>query len=80
MTQETARLLQQALQLPENERADLAGHLLDSLEDDLSPVDEAAWNAELQRRLDEIDNGEVRPIPWAEAQRMILDTDDPSKP
>jgi putative addiction module component (TIGR02574 family) len=59
----------------------LADRLLDGLEDDLAPVDEAAWNAELHRRVDEINKGEVLPIPWPEARRMILDdTDDPSKP
>jgi putative addiction module component (TIGR02574 family) len=79
MTQDTVRLLEQALQLPENERADLAAHLLESLPDD-APDSDIEWNVELKNRLDEIDQGKVQPVPWSEVHaRLLNDIDDASK-
>ena len=71
----TADLLPQLLCLPEKERAHLAHELLKSLHDDPddqgepqgSPEEiEAAWDAELQRRSEELDSGTVKAIPWSE--------------
>jgi putative addiction module component (TIGR02574 family) len=57
-------LLDQALQLGEEERGELAARLLRSLEpdegDDLSPSEwEAAWAAEIDRRVREIREGSM---------------------
>jgi hypothetical protein len=38
-------------------------------------VDETAeedWNAEIQRRLRQLDTGRLQTIPWPEARRQIL--------
>jgi putative addiction module component (TIGR02574 family) len=79
MTQNAAQLLEQALQLPEDERADLAAHLLESLPDD-APDKDVDWNVELKNRLDEIDQGKVQPVPWSEVHaRLLTDIDDASK-
>ena len=74
MNATTHKLLQDALQLPENERAQLADSILESLDKEVDEDAQTAWEEEIRRRLAEIDSGAVRMIPWAEARRMILDT------
>ena len=51
MTQETHDLLQKALALPENERAELAGNLLSSLDTTVDHDVDTAWQQEVARRL-----------------------------
>jgi putative addiction module component (TIGR02574 family) len=64
-------LLKEALKLPPEARAALAGCLLDSLEQGVDEDAEAAWQAEIERRLEELDSGKVKPISWLEARRRI---------
>ena len=71
MTSKGKKLLDEALRLPPTEREDLAGQLFDSLEAD-DPDAEVAWQAEIERRISELDQGTVTPIPWAEARRTIF--------
>lgn len=72
MSTNPTKLLEEALKLPTEARAALAGSLLDSLDDTIDPNAEADWDIEIARRLKEVDSGKVRPIPWAEARRAIL--------
>jgi putative addiction module component (TIGR02574 family) len=72
MSPEVSELLKKALALPPEARAALAGSLLESLDDE--PADEgveAAWSEEIKRRIEELDSGKVKPIPWEEARRQI---------
>ena len=65
--------LQQAVQLPERDRATLAGLLIETLDPVSEPDVEAAWSEEIERRLAEIDAGTVELIPWEErVQNRIL--------
>ncbi len=48
-----------AVSLPEEERAALAGLLLESLDTEVDPEVEEAWSVEIRRRIDEIDTGKV---------------------
>ena len=64
-------LLKQALKLPPEVRAALAGSLLDSLDQEVDDNAEAAWQAEIDRRVRELDSGTEKPIPWSEARRKI---------
>ena len=73
MNPDTTKLLEDALKLPPEARAALAGSLLDSLDDSLDEDSEAAWETEISRRLQELDDSKTRPIPWAEARRRISD-------
>jgi putative addiction module component (TIGR02574 family) len=66
------RVLAEALSLPTAARAALAAELIASLDEQVDPDAETAWSAEIRRRLDEIDSGAVRPIPWSDARRRIL--------
>jgi putative addiction module component (TIGR02574 family) len=75
MTTKTKKLLDEALQLPPAEREALAGRLFDSLEPD-DPDAETAWQAEIERRIAELDQGIAKPIPWAEARQMIFESMD----
>lgn len=72
MNQETARLFQDALKLPPEVRAALAGTLIESLDDPVDEDAEAAWAAEIARRLADLDGGKVKPVPWPEARKSIL--------
>jgi putative addiction module component (TIGR02574 family) len=55
-------------------RAALAARLLESLDSEIDEDAEEAWDAEIARRLDEIDSGRVKMIPWSEARRQIMET------
>jgi len=72
VTQEADELLEKVLALPAEDRAALAGLLLDSLDDTVDSSVEEAWNEEITRRLAEIDSGKVKPIPWEEVRRRTL--------
>jgi putative addiction module component (TIGR02574 family) len=53
-----------ALTLPESDRVDLIGALLDSLDQEAEAGVEAAWLAEIDRRARELESGAVKGIPW----------------
>ncbi len=72
MTQEAAELLKKALSLPVSERADLAGSLIESLDDTQDESVEAAWDEEVARRMADIDSGGVKPVSVEEARRRLL--------
>ena len=71
MKNDSAELLKEALKLPPEARAALAGSLIDSLDQEVDEGAEAAWEAEIERRLTELDSGSVKPVPWSEARRRI---------
>jgi putative addiction module component (TIGR02574 family) len=71
MNREVSELLEKALALPPEARAALAGSLLDSLDDTVDASAEEEWRTEIARRIEELDSGKVKPIPWAEARRQI---------
>jgi hypothetical protein len=69
-------VLEHALALDATQRAELAAALLRSLEpDDRETLDEAEWNAawsaELQRRLRDLEDGRTQPIAQSEAAGAI---------
>jgi putative addiction module component (TIGR02574 family) len=78
MTQHANQLLQEVLRLPEPERADFAAKLIESLDPAGEEDVEAAWAAEIQQRLQELRTGQVQPIPWPEARRLILEDQEDS--
>jgi len=64
-------LLTEALRLSAEERAALAGELIQSLDAEVDPDAEAAWSAEIRSRLERVDAGAATTIPWSEARRRI---------
>lgn len=71
MKRDVAEILRDALELPPEARAALAGSLLDSIDQTVEEDAEAAWEAEIGARLKELDEGRVQLVPWAEARRRI---------
>ena len=71
MTRETTDLLRKALALPVEERAELAGTLIESLETTEDASVEAAWDAEVVRRMEQLDSGSVKPVSLEEARRRL---------
>ena len=72
VTQEADDLLKKALTLPANERATLAGSLIDSLEEDVDETSvQDAWHDEIARRIEELDSGKAETISWDEVRRRI---------
>ncbi len=71
MKQNIGEILKEALKLPPEARAALAGTLLDSLDETVDRDAESAWEAEIVMRLKEIDEGKVNLVPWSEARARI---------
>jgi putative addiction module component (TIGR02574 family) len=57
-------VLAEALQLSPEERADVAKRLIASLDDPADEDVEAAWLAEVERRLQDVDRGTASVEPW----------------
>jgi putative addiction module component (TIGR02574 family) len=72
MSSSTSDLFRKALALDESERAELAGVLIESLDSEQDSGVEAAWLEEIERRIKELDSGEVEGIPWEEVRERIL--------
>ena len=73
MTAEAKKIFEQALALPEPERAALIDALADSLQavdEDLSPE----WEAEIARRIDAVERGASTLIPGDEVEARIRRT------
>lgn len=74
MKQDLNRLLTEALDLPAEERASLAGCLLDSLEPTVDEGCEEEWLREIGSRIRQVDSGKVTLIPWANVRARLLAT------
>lgn len=72
MRQHVAVVLREALALPELERAEIAGALLQSLEPMPEADVEMAWRHEVAARVAALDAGEVLTIPWEEARDRMF--------
>jgi putative addiction module component (TIGR02574 family) len=70
MSRNSEEILKQAMALSAEERAELADQLLGSIEPEDEGV-EAAWDAEIQRRVEELKAGSVSTVPWAEVRAAL---------
>jgi putative addiction module component (TIGR02574 family) len=73
MSERAASLLAAALQLPEDERAELVEGLLDSLggpDSDIDRMTEDEFAAELDRRAEELRQNPDAAIPWDQVKDM----------
>ena len=71
MTEEVADLLSRALALPVEARAALAGSLLDTLDETVDEDVEVSWEREIASRIEQLDTGTAKTIPWTEVRRRI---------
>jgi putative addiction module component (TIGR02574 family) len=65
------RVLSEALALPVSDRAKVVHRLLESLESVPNDQLDAAWLTELELRADQVENGQVTPVPWETARENI---------
>ena len=71
MTKAAKAVLAEALRLGEHERAELAAEVLASLDGPADADADAAWEAEIRRRIAAIDAGEIELEPWDAVKRRI---------
>ena len=72
MARDLKKLFREAFDLPESDRATLAGLLIESLEDAPDPDVEEAWAVVAERRWREIESGNVQTIPWEEVRAKLF--------
>ncbi len=74
MNTEFQQILRSALALPESERASIAALLIHSLDSEADKDDvDVAWAEEIRRRIESIDSGEVKLIPWDDVIRDMAE-------
>jgi len=71
MSLTTERVLEDVLALPDDQRAELAVRLLQSLDREVDPDAEEAWAVEIERRCAAVDAGEVTLSEWHDVRRRI---------
>jgi putative addiction module component (TIGR02574 family) len=71
MPRDASELLRDALSLPPEVRAALIDSLIGSLDQTADAAAEEAWITEINRRLQQIDNGDVRLMSWDEARGRL---------
>ena len=72
MARDLKDVFRAAFELPEDERATLAGLLIESLEPPPDPDVEELWAAEAERRWREIESGAVATTPWEEVRAKLF--------
>jgi putative addiction module component (TIGR02574 family) len=72
MTPEVSRLLEQALSLSVEEREALAESLISNLDGKVDDGVQAAWEAELGKRIADLDSGKAKTTSWAEVRKRNL--------
>jgi putative addiction module component (TIGR02574 family) len=72
MSRDLQAMFRDALDLPEGDRATLAGLLIESLEPPPDPEVEELWSVEAERRWQEIESGAAQTIPWEEVRARLF--------
>lgn len=73
MNTHSQQLLHTALSLPESDRAEIAASLIHSLDNERDSDVDAAWAEEIKRRIESIDRGEVKLVPWDDVMQEMRD-------
>lgn len=71
MTKAAEEVLEKALRLDVSERAELTAELLASLDGESDEDVEAAWAAEIERRMARIKAGTANLVPWEDVKNRI---------
>jgi putative addiction module component (TIGR02574 family) len=72
MTPEVSKLLERALSLSVEEQEALADSLISNLGGKVDEGVTAAWDAEIAKRIQELDSGTVKTIPWEQVRKRNL--------
>ncbi len=78
MSQLSQQFLTEALDLPSTDRGELAAILIESLDSESDAGADQAWSDEINQRLQDIDEGRVRMIPWSEVRQRLRGQDAPA--
>lgn len=71
MSRAVEELYEQASRLSEEDRAELAGKLLESIGDPPDQGVEESWAGEIERRMVEYRAGRVKTIPWSQVRAHL---------
>jgi putative addiction module component (TIGR02574 family) len=71
MSKPMTSVLADALRLDDDARAELAAELLASLDGPADSDADQAWDAEIERRIEAIEAGDILLEPWDEVKRRI---------
>lgn len=71
MTHDAKKILKEALKLPAGARASIVEELQVSLSAKADPDVEAAWAAEIKRRIEALQSGSAKSVPWQEVRRKL---------
>jgi len=71
MARAVRELYAEASELNPSDRAELAGLLLQSIEEPVDESIEDAWAAEIERRMADYRAGRVKTIPWSEVRARL---------
>ncbi|MFM8330870.1 MAG: addiction module protein [Candidatus Methylumidiphilus sp.] len=72
MNPSVTHLFEEASRLDEGDRAALAGLLLESSDQPPIAGVEATWADEIERRVRQMDLGEVETVPWEKVKNRLL--------
>jgi putative addiction module component (TIGR02574 family) len=71
VTRAVQELYEKASELTPDDRAELVGLLLESIEEPADEGVEEAWAAEIERRMADYRAGRVKTIPWSEVRSRL---------
>lgn len=71
MNKTVERIIAEALNMGPDERAYIVEQLISSLDIQADPDVEVFWQQEVQRRISEIEKGQVICIPWEEVRERL---------
>ena len=72
MTPEVSKLLERALTLSVEEQEALADSLISNLGGKVDEGVQAAWHAEIEKRIADLDSGKAKTVPWEEVRQRNL--------
>ncbi len=72
MSETAESLLKKALSLDEKDRASIAGALIESLHGEPETGVEEAWEAEIKRRIADLDARSVETVPWSAVRDRLF--------
>jgi putative addiction module component (TIGR02574 family) len=72
MTPDVSRLLERALSLSIEEQEALAEFLISNLGGKMAEDVQAVWEAEISKRIAELDSGKAKSTPWEDVRRRNL--------
>jgi len=72
MARDIRELIREAVELPPEDRATLAGAMIESLDPAPTAEVKAAWSREIARRVKEIDEGSVELLDWEEIRAELF--------